>query len=171
MKAPHAPTKRASATKRTRGPGSKTRKRKTTKRKAHDADASEAKANPKRGKKEEYSAWIPRARQVFAMFLQNQNHPNPAKKFPTTAEIGKALQPDEPLGTAAVRSILDMMRDDLGMPVDYVEEREGHGFTEPVAGFPLDAISEEQAYYLISSVQMLGVHRHSQVYAEIRTAV
>ena len=104
MKAPHAPTKRASATKRTRGPGSKTRKRKTTKRKAHDANASEAKANPKRGKKEEYSAWIPRARQVFAMFLQNQNHPNSAKKFPTNAEIGKALQPDEPLGTAAVRS-------------------------------------------------------------------
>ena len=156
MKAPHSPAKRSSTT-RKRTPGSKGKKRKTTKRKSADGgEASEAKPSPKLGEKEEYSARIPRARQVFAMFLQNQNHPNPAKKFPTNAEIGKALQPDKPLGTAAVRAILDMMRDDLGMPVDYIEEREGHGFTEPVAGFPLDAISEEQAYYLIQSVQMLG---------------
>jgi hypothetical protein len=103
------------------------------------------------------------------MFLQNQN--SPGKKFPTNAEIGKALQPDDPLGTDAVRSILDMMRDDLGMPVDFIEERGGHGFTESVAGFPLDAISEEQAYYLIQSVQMLGVHRHAKLFAEIRAAV
>jgi predicted DNA-binding transcriptional regulator YafY len=169
MKAPHFPTKSATTTKRKRGSGTTAKKRKKTKRQLQDAEASEAQPSPKRGKKEEYSARIPRARQVFALFLRNQNEAK--RKFPTNAEIGKALQPDDPLGQAAVRAILDMMRDDLGMPVDYVEERGGHGFTEPVAGFPLDAISEEQAYYLIQSVQMLGVHRHSKMFADIRNAV
>lgn len=96
MKAPHFPTQRATTTKRKRGSGTTAKKRTATKRKAQDAGASEAKPSPKLGKKEEYSARIPRVRQVFAMFLRNQNEAK--QKFPTNAEIGKALQPDDPLG-------------------------------------------------------------------------
>ena len=68
--------------------------------------------------------------------LQNQREDK--QRFPTNADIGRALQPDQPLGEDAVRAILDMMRDDLGLPVDYIAARKGHGFTEPVAGFCLD---------------------------------
>src|SRR5690348_1412198 len=102
MKAPLSPAKSSTVVNRKRSAGSKPRKRKPTKRKPVDGEETAAvKPSPKLGKKEEYSARIPRVREVFAMFLRNQN--TPGKKFPTNAEIGKALQPDEPLKTDAVR--------------------------------------------------------------------
>ena len=56
---------------------------------------SSSKTNGKRGKKEEYSARIPRVRQLFGIFLNNLNDRNPKKKLPTNAEIGRMLQPDD----------------------------------------------------------------------------
>ena len=112
MTTPHSPQTRAPKNKKLASKG---------------ADAP-PKPSAKRGQKEEYSAPIPRVRQVFALMLQNQKENK--QKFPTNADIGQALQPDAPLGEDAVRAILDMMRDDLGMPVDYIAARKGHGFTE-----------------------------------------
>ena len=47
---------------------------------------------------------------MFAMMLRNQQAN--AKRFPTNADIDRMLQPEDPLKEDAVRSILDMMRDD-----------------------------------------------------------
>jgi predicted DNA-binding transcriptional regulator YafY len=132
---------------------------------------SERESIGKSGRKEENSAQMPRIRVLFALFRQNQNERNPRKRFPTVKEIGAILDPDRPLSANTVRNILAMMRDDFGLPVDFIPARGGHGFTEPVAGFELDAISEEQVYYLIQSVQMLGIHRRSKAFADIRKAV
>jgi hypothetical protein len=125
------------------------------------------KNNGKRGIKEESTARIPRVRVLYSLFLQNQM--DGVKKYPTNAEIGRILDPVQPLKVDAVRAVLAMMRDDLALPVDFIREKDGHGFTEPVAGVPLDAVTEEQAYALIQSVQMLGVHRQSKAYAELRS--
>lgn len=123
----------------------------------------------KKGTTEENSARIPRVRQVYALMIENQKRG--VKKYPSNPELGRFLDPEKPLGENAVRAVLDMMRDDLGMPVDFIPEKGGHGFTEPVAGFPLDTISEDQAYALIQAVQTLRALRDSKAYADLRNAM
>src|SRR5436190_17907624 len=53
------------------------------------------KDNGKRGIKEESTAKIPRARQLYAWFVQNWN--DRVKKLPSNAEIGRFLDPVQPL--------------------------------------------------------------------------
>jgi hypothetical protein len=57
---------------------------------ATQEEAAARKGSGKRGKKEEYSAPIPRAWQVFAKMLRNQQEDK--QRFPTNAEIGRALR-------------------------------------------------------------------------------
>ena len=95
MKTPQAPQTRAP---KYQQPASKTAKSPTDNRSPEptqsDGSANTAlKPSAKRGKKEEYSAPIPRVRQVFALMLQNQREDK--QRFPTNADIGRALQPVE----------------------------------------------------------------------------
>lgn len=122
----------------------------------------------KAGRQVEHAEDLPRIRVLFAVFKRNQDHPRADKRFPSIKEIGALLDPERPLGEGAVRRVLTLMKADFGLPVDFVPERGGHGFTEPVAGFPLDAISEEQVYYLIQSLQALSLQRNHKAYAELR---
>jgi hypothetical protein len=122
---------------------------------------------------EDNPSQFPRIKQVFAILKQSQDDPNPNKTYPTKGEIARMIQGNDPkrLSDDTIGRIFDMMRDDFHLPVDFIPARKGHGFTEPVAGFPLDAITEDQVYALIQSVQMLGVHRQSKVYRDLRKLV
>src|SRR5687768_1199279 len=73
------------------------------------ATVKEKKTTRKKGKTEENSAKVPRVRQVYGLFAENQKRG--VKKYPTNAEIGRFLDPASPLSDNAVRAILDMMRD------------------------------------------------------------
>jgi hypothetical protein len=66
-------------------------------------------------------------RERFGGFEGAQDEKENKKKFPMNAVTGKLLQPDDPLKHDPARAILDMMRDDLGMPVFYIAARNGHG--------------------------------------------
>ena len=102
-----------------------------------------AKSKSARGKGN--PAQQPRIHQVFAIMKRNDLDPNPDKRYPTLRQIALMIQGNdpEPLSNDTITRILDMMRDDWGLPVDFIPKRKGHGFTEPVAGFPLDVIKEE----------------------------
>src|SRR5215207_290149 len=132
---------------------------------------SPKKKDSRRG--EDNPSQFPRIQKVFAIMKRNQDDPNPNKTFPTKHGFARLIQGNdpEPLSDDTIGRIFDMMRDDFNLPVDFIAARKGHGFTEPVAGFPLDVISEDQVYALIQSVQMLGVHRQSAVYRELRKLV
>jgi predicted DNA-binding transcriptional regulator YafY len=122
---------------------------------------------------EENPSQFPRMQKVFAIMKRNQDDPNPNKTFPTKSEFARLIQGNDPkpLSDDTIGRIFDMMRDDFNLPVDFIPTRKGHGFTEPVAGFPLDVITEDQVIGLIQSVQMLGAHRQSKVYRELRKLV
>ena len=86
---------------------------------------------------------------------------------PTPSEFACRLlvsgtKPADQISESSMRRVFDVMRDTFNLPVAHIPERKGHGFTEPVAAFSLDAVSEEQVYALVQSVQMLRVHRESK---------
>ena len=135
---------------------------------SHDKSS---KADDQRGK--ENAALLARIDKVFAQMFRQQEYP-PGKAFMTLKEfivlVCGSLKKDQ-ISESSMRRVFDVMRDTFNLPVDWIPARKGHGFTEPVAAFSLDAVSEEQVYALVQSVQMLRVHRESKALNQLRRVV
>ncbi len=127
-----------------------------------------SKPDDQRGK--DNAATLARIDKVFAVMFAQQEYP-PGKPFMTLNEFITLVSGDHPkdkISQSSMRRVFAVMRDTFNLPVDYISERKGHGFTEPVASFALDTISEEQVYVLIQSVQALRAHQGSKALVQVR---
>jgi predicted DNA-binding transcriptional regulator YafY len=130
-----------------------------------------SRADEHRGK--ENAALLARIDKAFAQMFRQQEYP-PGKRFMTLKEfivLVSGTHPEDQISESSMRRVFAVMRDTFNLPVDWIPARKGHGFTEPVAAFSLDAVSEEQVYALVQSVQMLRVHRDSKAVSQLRRVV
>src|SRR5437899_9161531 len=70
--------------------------------------------------------------QLHQLFHEGFHDPNPNRRFPTAAQLGKKIG----RARATVFRLLQAMKDHYGLPVDVIPERGGYGYTEEVANFP-----------------------------------
>jgi predicted DNA-binding transcriptional regulator YafY len=130
-----------------------------------------SKSNDQRGK--ENAALLARIDKAFSQMFEQQSYP-PNKRFMTLKEfivLVSGTDPEDQISESSMRRVFEVMKTTFNLPVDWIPSRHGHGFTEPVAAFSLDAVSEEQVYALVQSVQMLKVHRASKALNQLRRVV
>lgn len=130
---------------------------------------------PKSPKKSTYEtadngAQISRAYIIHQRCMPQQGY-HPKRKWVTLEELIEATG----VKADSVRRCIHMMRYGLNMPIEYVRERGGYGYTQKVTHFPLMMISEKQVTVLAMAQQIMklceGTDLHKEMENILKTAI
>ena len=72
------------------------------------------------------------------------------------------------VGEASVRRCFRVMRSDLNMPIEYVAEKKGFGYTQKVTSFPLMTMNESEIGAMIVAQQMLALCEGTTDYETVK---
>ena len=89
---------------------------------------------------------------IHRIFMEQQNDPNPRRKFITIKELASRLE----LHKTTVLEYLAFMRTRLHLPVDSIRERGGQGYTQKVHSFPLHTLTEGDMFLFVIAKGALG---------------
>ena len=111
----------------------------------------------------ENSAQISRAHIIHQYCMPQQFDKNPKRKWVSM----KTLMAATGVKDDSVRRCIKMMQYELHMPIEYVPERGGYGYTQKVTHFPLMMISEKQVTVLAFAQQLMKVCEGTDLHAEM----
>lgn len=89
---------------------------------------------------------------MHRIFMEQQEDPNPLRKFITVEELAKMFD----FGEATVKRYLAFMRTRLHLPVAGIRARGGQGYTEKVFAFPLHTLTKGDMFLFIVAKGALG---------------
>lgn len=109
--------------------------------------------SPQNARGTENTAQLARAFEIHRRCMAQQSRPS---WHPTWVTL-KELEDQFKKGADTVRRCIGMMREELGLPIDYVIAKGGYGYLEKVTNFPLTMISEEELNALVHAQEMLSL--------------
>ena len=89
---------------------------------------------------------------MHRIFMEQQNDPNPLRKFITVEELSAMFDFDR----ATVHRYLSFMRTRLHLPVQGIRARGGQGYTEKVFAFPLHTLTKGDMFLFVVAKGALG---------------
>jgi hypothetical protein len=99
------------------------------------------------------------------ILFEQQKRDNGVRPWTTTAKIAAELETSE----RTVSKDLARLRDDFGMPVDYVEKRKGVGYTEKVTSLPTQIYTRGESMALCVAMLGMSIHKGTPYAAAARS--
>lgn len=92
-------------------------------------------------------------------YLKQENHPN-------CSSLGTELE----VSARTIQRDLEVMRDQLGLPIEYVPEEHGYALTQPVHEFPTVQVTEGELLALMVAQKAIEQYRGTPYHAQLETA-
>lgn len=115
---------------------------------------------------------LPRARQyrigqMHQRFTEQRQDPNPERRFLTAEKLGEWLGHSK----RTIFRDIEVMKDDLHLPVDEIPGRGGWGYTEDVTSMPTVLCSQFEAMALCVSMGATAIYERSIFAPAVRTVL